>query len=479
MSTAPSTSPTLGCARAGGPPSQEASHPDAPASRPRRWAPLRPLILRLHFYAGVLVAPFLLVAAATGFLYAGAFQAEKFVYAHETTVPVGDEKLPISEQVAAARKAHPEGAVSAIRPSPEDDAATRVLLSGVEGVGAGHTLAVFVDPYTAEVRGALEQYGSTGALPLRTWIDEFHRDLHLGETGRLYSELAASWLWVIAGGGLVLWFSRRRTLRAVRGTSGRRRTLGLHGTVGVWAAAGFVFLSATGLTWSAYAGANIDELRTSLGQATPSVSAAAGGDHAGHGGAAGTGGSGEHGVGLDKVLAAARGEGLGDPVEIVPPADDASAYVVKQVQRSWPTKQDAVAVDPTTGEVTDVLRFADHPVLAKLTRWGIDLHTGVLFGLVNQIALMLLALSLILLIVWGYRMWWQRGRGSAFGRPLPRGAWQQVPPQILVPLVAAVAVLGYFVPLLGISLAAFIAVDVVLGEIAHRRGKRTPADARG
>ncbi|MFD0004173.1 PepSY-associated TM helix domain-containing protein [Streptomyces sp. NPDC127178] len=464
MSTAPATTTT-----------EEATQPDAPAS-PRRWAPLRPLILRLHFYAGVLVAPFLLVAAATGFLYAGAFQAEKIVYAHEMYVPVGDAKLPISEQVAAARKAHPEGTVSAIRPSPADDESTRVMLSGVKGVDAEHTMAVFVDPYTAEVRGALEQYGSTGALPLRTWIDEFHRDLHLGETGRYYSELAASWLWVIAAGGLVLWFSRRRALRKVRGTSGRRRTLGLHGTVGVWAAIGFIFLSATGLTWSAYAGANIDELRTSLGQATPSISATAGGEHGGHGSATATGGSGEHGVGLDKVLASARAEGLGDPVEIVPPADDSSAYVVRQVGRGWPTKQDSVAIDPAGGEVVDVLRFAEYPVLAKLTRWGIDLHTGVLFGLVNQIALMALALSLILLIVWGYRMWWQRGRGSAFGRPIPRGAWQQVPPQILVPLVAVVAVVGYFVPLLGISLAAFVVVDVVLGEVAHRRGKRKPAE---
>ncbi|BFO19003.1 hypothetical protein SHKM778_53910 [Streptomyces sp. KM77-8] len=89
-------------------------------------------------------------------------------------------------------------------------------------------------------------------------------------------------------------------------------------------------------------------------------------------------------------------------------------------------------------------------MLAKLTRWGIDLHTGNLFGLVNQIALMALAFTLILLILWGYRMWWQRGRGSSFGRPIPRGAWQQVPPYVLVPLLALIAVLGYFVPLLGI-----------------------------
>jgi len=203
------------------------------------------------------------------------------------------------------------------------------------------------------------------------------------------------------------------------------------------------------------------------------VSAAAAGEHSGHDTAGGTAGDAAHGVGLDRVLAAARAEGLGDPVEIVPPADEESAYVVRQIQRSWPEKQDSVAVDPASGEVTDVLRFADYPVLAKLTRWGIDLHTGNLFGLVNQIALMALASTLILLILWGYRMWWQRGRGSAFGRPIPRGAWQQVPPYVLVPLLAAIAVLGYFVPLLGIPLAAFLAVDIVLGEVAHRRGRRT------
>ncbi|MGW1777606.1 PepSY-associated TM helix domain-containing protein [Streptomyces sp. NPDC002143] len=459
------------------PPTSTDEVPQAAAPAPKSrgpWAPLRPLVLRLHFYAGLFVAPFVLIAAVTGFLYAGAFQAEKLLYSHELTVPVGDTKLPISEQVDAARKAHPEGTVSAVRPSPQDDATTRVMLSGVEGVAATHTLAVFVDPYTGKVRGALEQYGSTGALPLRTWIDEFHRDLHLGENGRLYSEFAASWLWVIAGGGVALWFSRRRALRKVRGTSGRRRTLGLHGTVGVWAAAGFVFLSATGLTWSTYAGANVDELRTSLGQETPSVSAAAsGGEHSGHDSASAAGGDGEHGVGLDKILSAARAEGLGDPVEMVPPADASSAYVVKQVQRSWPEKQDAVAIDPATGEVTDVLRFADYPLLAKLTRWGIDLHTGVLFGLVNQLALMVLTLSLILLIVLGYRMWWQRGRGSSFGRPIPRGAWAQVPPYVLVPLMAGVAVVGYFIPLLGIPLAGFLLVDIALGEIAYRRGRRT------
>ncbi|MBW5424311.1 PepSY domain-containing protein [Streptomyces sp. BG9H] len=451
-----------------------------PAGKRSGWASLRPLVLRLHFYAGLLIAPFLLVAATTGLLYACSYQVEKIVYADELRVPVaaGKSELPLARQVAAARKAHPEGTVGAVRPAPEDGATTRVLLSGVPGVDPDRTLAVFVNPYTGEVCGALEQYGASGALPLRTWIDELHRDLHLGEPGRLYSELAASWLWVIAGGGLVLWFGRRRSqrkLRNLKSATGRRRTLSLHGSVGVWAALGLFVLSATGLTWSTYAGQSISDLREAIGQTTPSVAAAGAGEHSEHGGAAGSGGTGKAAdVGLDAVLKAARGEGLSNPVEIIPPADASSAYVVKQVRRSWPVKQDSVAVNPANGEVTDVLRFDDYPVLAKLTRWGIDAHSGSLFGVVNQIALAALALCLILLIVWGYRMWWQRGRGTSFGRPMARGAWQDVPAHILVPLMAAIAVLGYFVPLLGIPLAAFLAVDIALGEIAYRRGRRTP-----
>ncbi|MFD6276059.1 PepSY-associated TM helix domain-containing protein [Streptomyces sp. NPDC060209] len=455
---------------------EETRQPDPPGGR-TAWASLRPLVLRLHFYAGVLIAPFLLVAATTGLLYAGSYQAEKIVYADQLRVPVGESELPVSRQVAAAREAHPEGEVSAVRPSPEDGATTRVLLSGVPGVNADHTLAVFVNPYTGELTGALEQYGSSGALPLRTWIDELHRDLHLGQTGRLYSELAASWLWVIAAGGLVLWFGRRRARRKVRGATGRRRTLSLHGTVGVWVAIGLFFLSATGLTWSTYAGQSVADLREAIGQTTPVLTAgvASGGEHAEHMPVGGPAGAKGEDIGIDAALSTARAERLSNPVEIVPPADPSSAYVVRQIQRSWPEKQDAVAIDPATGEVTDVVRFADYPLLAKLTRWGIDAHTGVLFGPVNQIVLIALAFGLILQIVLGYRMWWQRGRGAAFGRPLPRGAWQKVPPHVLVPLMAVVAALGYFVPLLGIPLAAFLVLDILLGEFAYRRGKRTYA----
>lgn len=463
------------------------ARPDTPEAPPERtanttgtWSALRPLVLRLHFYAGVLIAPFLLVAAASGLLYALSFQAEKVVYAHELEVPVGDKVLPLSEQVHAATKVNPNGTVTAVWPSAEDGATTRVLMADPD-VEEGKSLAVFVDPYTAEIRGQLPSYGSSGALPLRAWIDELHRDLHLGDLGRNYSELAASWLWVIALGGLLLWLGRRRKNRRAlfvpeRGPKSRRRTLSWHGTVGLWAVAGLVLLSATGLTWSRYAGENIGAVQDQLGGATPAVSATldggAGGssEHEGHDMGGHTAAPKGADVGIDKVVEAARAKGIEGKLSVVLPSEG-KGYVVKETDTQFPVHLDSVAVNPADGTVMDELRFTDYPVLAQLTRFGIDIHMGVTFGLVNQLALAALALALILLIVWGYRMWWLRRPG----RPVARGTWRKVPPTMMLPLLAATALVGWFVPMLGLSLVAFLVVDLALGLVARVKARSRAA----
>lgn len=216
----------------------------------RNWRALRLLLLRLHFYAGVLIAPFLLVAAVTGLIYTTMPQVESIVYRHELTVPVGHHRIALADQVAAARRAHPEGTLTAVRPARTPEGTTRVILS-VPGLPDSYARNVFVDPYTGDVRGAEDNYGEW--LPLRAWFDNLHRTLHMGDVGRVYSELAASWLWVIVLAGVVLWISRRRRDRRARRLllprlhpQGRSRLLSWHGSVGIWAVVGFLFLSATG-----------------------------------------------------------------------------------------------------------------------------------------------------------------------------------------------------------------------------------------
>ncbi|MFF1960229.1 PepSY-associated TM helix domain-containing protein [Streptomyces sp. NPDC058220] len=463
--------------------------PETAPGTPSAWSSLRPLVLRLHFYAGLLIAPLLLVAATSGFLYALSYQAEKVVYRHELRVPVGDRTVPLSAQLDAARAAHPDGTVTSVRPSAEDGATTRVLMT-TPGVEEGKSLAVFVDPYTAEVRGELTSYGSSGALPLRTWLSELHRHLQLGEPGRIYSELAASWLWVVALGGLLLWTARKRTskramLTPERGATGRRRTLSLHGSLGLWAVTGLVLLSATGLTWSRFAGENIGAVQDQLGGATPVVTATlepgaggSGGSHEGHESMPGMEdmpGMDGADVGADLAVVAARQAGLDGPLAVTLPTDG-RGYVVAETDTQFPVRLDSVAIDPANGMVMDELRFADYPVLAQLTRFGIDAHMGVFLGVVNQLALAVLALALILIILWGYRMWWLRRptkeRKLSAGRAMPRGAWRKVPLTVLLPLLAVTAMAGWFVPLLGVSLLAFLVLDGALGLLARSRTRR-------
>jgi uncharacterized iron-regulated membrane protein len=454
-----------------------------PSPRVTGWAALRPLVLRLHFYAGVLVAPFLLVAAVTGLLYAASWQLEEIVHRDELNAPVGRAAVPISQQVAAAQAAQPQGTVTSVRTPAEPGRTTSVLMD-VPGLPESTKLAVFVDPYTAEVRGVLESYGSSGALPVRAWISQLHRNLHLGEPGRLYSELAASWLGVVALGGLVLWVTRRRRsgqkarrlLAPERGATGLRRSLSWHGSVGVWAVTGLLFLSATGLTWSKYAGDNVDQLRSALDWTTPALSSGGGGDHSAHGNS-GHEGHGPSDAGVDRVTQAATGAGLSGPVEIVLPAEPGGSYVVKEIDNVVPQRLDQVAVDPATAKVTEELRFADFPLAAKLTRWGIDGHMGRLFGLANQLLLIAIAAGLVFLIVYGYRMWWQRRPTRGFAQPYRRGAARRAHWAVLVPPAVAAVAAGVFMPLLGLSLAAFLVIDVLLGLRARIRARSGSAPA--
>lgn len=455
-----------------------------PAAEPARRRTLRPLLLRLHFYAGVLVAPFVLVAALSGALYAVSPQLEAWVHHDELTTDSRGPALSIDDQVAAARTAQPDLPLLAVRPAAEPGGTTRVLFDDGR-TEQSKRLAVFVDPVDGQVQGELTSYGGSGALPVRTWIDELHRNLHLGEPGRLYSELAASWLGVVALAGLALWWTGRRRTRSRwrpdRSATGRRRTLSWHGVLGTWLVLGMLMLSATGLTWSTYAGAHVTELRTALDWNSPAVvsdTAAAEdghGDHAGHGGAGADDAAGaampdSPGVGFERAREVASAQGLSGPLEITRPATRSGTYVVAELDSSWPTRADVVAVDQA-GRTVDVVRFADWPFVAKLASWGIDLHMGVLFGWVSQVALLVLALGIATMTVLGYRLWWQRRptRGGArMGRPARRGAWREASSGQLVVLGVVAAAVGWFVPLLGVSLLAFLVVDLLLGLRARR-----------
>jgi uncharacterized iron-regulated membrane protein len=103
---------------------------------------------------------------------------------------------------------------------------------------------------------------------------------------------------------------------------------------------------------------------------------------------------------------------------------------------------------------------------------------GVLFGLANQLVLAVIAIGLAAMIVWGYMMWIKRrpthtarttnGPRARAGRPPARGVLDAVP-LCIIPIGAVLTFLiGFFAPLLGISLLGFLIVDAIIGHPQKR-----------
>ena len=462
--------------------------PTEPRTRRRGW--FGALLLRLHFYAGILVGPFILVAALSGALYALTPQLEQVVYAEQLHAPKSETSLTLAEQIEAADAYLGEDAtLFAVRPAPEPGDTTRIMYAE-EGLGSSESRAVFVDPGTGEIRGDLVVYGTSGSTPLRTWISNLHRSLHLGDAGRLYSELAASWLGIVAVAGLALWIIRIRRARAKkdflrpnRTHRGYRGLFGWHTSVGIWVLLGALFLSATGITWSQHAGANVGALRSALDWGTPAVNvsldgeAATADEHAHHHGPE----SAPTGVAnprtFDAVLAIAQRENVNTgQVEITPPTEPGTAWTVREIKSSFPTEADSLAIDGTTMQVVDRVDFADFSLPAKLASWGINLHMGVMFGAVNQIVLFLVAIALAAMVVLGYLMWWKRrpGRDTSrlVGRP-PERALRRAPWWGIAAVAAGAVLIGLWLPLVGWTLLGFIVLDTVIGLISSRRVRKS------
>lgn len=439
------------------------------------------LLRRLHFYIGLFVGPFIFVAALTGTLYVATPQLEETLYA-QALQGVGQGKpQPLAAQIAIAQQVTGNHLrVHAVRPAPAPGETTRVMFAD-PALGPSEHRAIFIDPVTLAVTGDMTVYGTSGILPLRQWIDYAHRSLLLGDMGRLYSELAASWMWIAALGGIALWFFTRPKRRLNNRFQNTRR---LHVISGWLLLVGMLLFSATGLTWSQWAGGNVDKMRATFGWLTPQVNTQLDGarqihdEHAGHH-------AGEvmpslnevDGRLFDEVLHLAQAAGIdARKLEIRPAKDAQHGWTVTEIDRRWPTQVDAVSIDANTMQVLDRTRFTDFPLMAKLTRWGVDFHMGILFGLLNQVLLIAFGAGLCLMIVLGYRLWWIRRPATPLVNPAQTlvQCWLTLSGKGRFAVLAVAALLGIAMPVAGVSLLLFIVFDWLRW---FRASQRLPAQS--
>src|SRR5699024_12594492 len=145
---------------------RRAPRPSDTSHRTRRSStagPLTRLLLRMHFFAGILVGPFLLIAALSGAAYAIAPTAEQLVYRDMLSASSPAQLVLLADQVDTARDVHPDLQLSGVVPGTGGDT-TPVLFADPALPSSSYSRVVFTDPASGEVRGDSVQYGSGQAL---------------------------------------------------------------------------------------------------------------------------------------------------------------------------------------------------------------------------------------------------------------------------------------------------------------------------
>jgi uncharacterized iron-regulated membrane protein len=426
------------------------------------------LARRVHFLAGLAIAPFLVLLCLSGLAYAFTPQITDLLYSDQLYVKAQTGPAhPLAEQVQTALTAHPQAKLSSVIPPPAPHSTTQVVLSepGLGGSGfSAENRTVYVDPYTNQINGDLITV--SGRPPFIQWLRDFHGTLGLGDIGSIYSEFVASWLPFVVIGGLILWFTARRRKRRARALllpelrqpTTRARARAWHGPLGVWLAIGLLAVSITGLTWSTYAGGRVNDAITALNGKTPSLTAPKV-----------VAPVGAQPISIDSAVDIARAHGLDGPITVTPPTAKDKPFKISQSGDGLPIREDSVAIDPYTQQVTGKMGWNDYPLLAKLTTLGIQAHSGTLLGLANQIAMAVLALGTLALIVLGYLMWWKRRPTGRKRAPAPPPVWRHLPrPAVFLALLVIIA-LAWAMPVFGGSLVAFLLFDIGITTVKQRR----------
>ncbi|APO94920.1 PepSY-associated TM helix domain-containing protein [Xanthomonas vesicatoria] len=220
------------------------------ALRDGRWRFYR-AVWRWHFYAGLLVLPFIIWLALTGaaFLYQDAI--DRTFHHGLKVVPVGAARASAQQLVEVAQRDDGGTLFRYTTPARADASAEIGLVDAT-----GTRKVVYVDPYRLRVLGSLPEHGT-----LAWTIRRLHSLELIGPFARGVIEMAAGWAIVLVLTGVYLWWPRGRRggVVSVRGTPKQRLFWrDLHAVTGAGVGAVLLFLALTGMPWSWLWGAQVN-----------------------------------------------------------------------------------------------------------------------------------------------------------------------------------------------------------------------------
>lgn len=434
------------------------------------------LAWRWHFYAGLLVAPVMIMLALTGMLYLFKPQLDPLMYPELMRVEPQAQALSADTLLANVRSTYPQARIDQYLPPATADSSGQFMLTL-----PNNALSVFVDPYSGRVLGTQDSHYNLQAI-----ARALHGELMIGKVGDAIVELAAGWGIVLVVSGLYLWWPRGTGAAGVfwprLRSRGRLLWRDLHAVVGFWGSLGLLFMLITGMTWTGIWGKQYAELwnRFPVGmfsdiplsdlkarslnadasqqtvpwalETTPMpMSGGAHAEHMGHG--HDHSGPAAPQVGLQAVIDTAERAGVHPGYSITLPKTGTGVYTVA-VFADDPHNDATLHVDQYTGKVLVDVRYAHYSPVARATELAVMLHEGKMFGLVNQLLVLLVCLMVLLGSVSGLVIWWKRRPVGGLGVPPLRHDLPLWKAAVLVMLA-----IGVMFPLVGASLGVVAVLE--------------------
>jgi uncharacterized iron-regulated membrane protein len=445
------------------------------AAAPPSHALLYRAIWRWHFYAGLLVLPFLISLAVTGSLYLFKDEIDAIVYKKELYVtPRDGVTLPPSEIVKRAQAQVPGTAFRYVPPEAVDRSAEVGINSETQG-----KLSVFVDPYTGDVTGSFADSGSA-LTPLMLFIKKIHSLDYFGWLPNRIIEIVAGWALILVITGFYLWWPRGQQggVMSVRSRpKARVFWRDLHAVTGAIVGGLIFFLAITGLPWSGFWGAHLNKYADQHGFGYPAQfwnEVPKSDEHAGHA-MTQTSWSMENmpmpksmdmpgePIGLDKVVATFDGLGIRKGYIIDLPQDKEGVYSAS-IFPDQVRDERVIHLDQYSGKLLFDGGFKELGPVGKAIEFGISVHQGQEFGRINQLVMCATCLCIILMAVSAIVMWWKRRPLGSLGAPLYPADYR-IPRTILI----IACVIGVIFPLVGLTLVIALAVDLILPAALKQR----------
>ncbi len=230
----------------------------------RRDTALYRWVWRWHFFAGLVVAPFLIVLALTGGLYLFEHEFAGWWNRDLVRVAASAAPLPPEQQERAVLAAYPGARVVRFAVPHAGRAAEWQVRTA-----SGELRAVFVNPADAAVLGDLPVESRFMSV-----VRKLHGELLLGRFGTTLVELAACWTFILLVTGVFLWWPRGARSGGVFwprfGATGRLLLRDLHAVPSLWNAGIVAFLVLSGLPWSGFWGEQLAQLGTLSAALAPS-----------------------------------------------------------------------------------------------------------------------------------------------------------------------------------------------------------------